>query len=72
MHVRADNRLQFLADVEVDLITTVSQPSFPPRNGARERRNIPLSGGRQSCHPGRGQDLLEQRRWKNDVPKLVG
>ena len=72
MYVRTNDRLQLLADVEVDLITTVSQPSFPPRNGARERRNIPMSSVRQSCHPGRGQDLLEQRRWKNDVPKLVG
>ena len=72
MYVRADDRLQLLADVEVDLVITVSQPRFPPRNWARERRNTPMSSIRQPRHPGHGQDLLKQRWWKNDVPKLVG
>ena len=72
MYVRTNDRLQLLADVEVDLIITVPQPSFPPRNMARERDNTPMTSVCQSSNPGHGQDLLKQRRWKNDVSKLVG
>ena len=59
MYVRTNDRLQLLADVEVDLIIIVSQPSFPPRNRARERGNTPMTGVCQSSHPGHGQDLLK-------------
>ena len=58
MYVRADDRLQLLGDVEINLIITVSQSGLPPRDRARERSNTPVSSVRNPCHPGRGQDLL--------------